>query len=34
MGVRHLRVKLGDDTRTPRINRSHRGRGYSFELSL
>ena len=33
MCVRHLRMKLGDDTRAPRIIRSHRGRGYSFELS-
>lgn len=33
MCVRRLRVKLGDDTRAPRIIRSHRGRGYSFELS-
>ncbi len=32
MCVRRLRVKLGDDTRAPRIIRSHRGRGYSFEL--
>jgi two-component system KDP operon response regulator KdpE len=33
MCVRRLRVKLGDDTRAPRIIRSHRGRGYSFELA-
>jgi DNA-binding response OmpR family regulator len=33
MCVRRLRMKLGDDTRAPRIIRSHRGRGYSFELS-
>ena len=32
MCVRRLRMKLGDDTRSPRIIRSHRGRGYSFEL--
>jgi DNA-binding response OmpR family regulator len=32
MCVRRLRVKLGDDTRSPRIICSHRGRGYSFEL--
>ncbi len=32
MCVRRLRLKLGDDTRAPRIIRSHRGRGYSFEL--
>ena len=32
MCVRRLRMKLGDDTRAPRIIRSHRGRGYSFEL--
>ncbi len=33
MCVRRLRMKLGDDTRAPRIIRSHRGRGYSFELT-
>ena len=33
MCVRRLRMKLGDDTRAPRIIRSHRGRGYSFELA-
>ncbi len=32
MCVRRLRLKLGDDTRAPRIIRSHRGRGSSFEL--
>jgi two-component system KDP operon response regulator KdpE len=33
MCVRRLRMKLGDDTRAPRIIRSHRGRGYSFDLT-
>jgi two-component system, OmpR family, KDP operon response regulator KdpE len=33
MCVRRLRMKIGDDTRAPRIIRSHRGRGYSFELN-
>lgn len=33
MCVRRVRLKIGDDTRSPRIIRSHRGRGYSLELS-
>jgi two-component system, OmpR family, KDP operon response regulator KdpE len=33
MCIRRLRQKLGDDTQSPRIIRSYRGRGYSFELS-
>jgi len=32
MCIRRLRQKLGDDTQAPRIIRSYRGRGYSFEL--
>ena len=32
MCVRRLRQKLGDDTHAPHIIRSHRRRGYSFEL--
>jgi DNA-binding response OmpR family regulator len=32
MCVRRVRLKLGDDTQSPRIIRSYRGRGYSFEL--
>jgi DNA-binding response OmpR family regulator len=32
MCVRRLRLKLGDNTQSPRIIRSYRGRGYSFEL--
>ncbi len=32
MCVRRLRQKLGDDTKSPRIIRSYRGRGYSFEM--
>jgi DNA-binding response OmpR family regulator len=30
MCVRRLRLKLKDDTKSPQILRSHRGRGYSF----
>lgn len=33
MCVRRVRMKLGDDTKSPKLIRSHRGRGYSFELS-
>ncbi len=33
MCIRRLRQKLGEDTQSPRIIRSFRGRGYSFELS-
>lgn len=33
MCVRRLRLKIGDDTKLPRIIKSHRGRGYSLELS-
>ena len=33
MCIRRLRQKLGDDTQSPRLIRSYRGRGYSFELS-
>ncbi len=33
MCIRRVRMKLGDDTKSPRLIRSHRGRGYSFELS-
>lgn len=32
MCVRRVRMKIGDDTKAPRIIRSHRGRGYSLEL--
>jgi DNA-binding response OmpR family regulator len=32
MCVRRVRMKIGDDTKAPRIIRSHRGRGYSMEL--
>jgi DNA-binding response OmpR family regulator len=32
MCVRRVRLKLGDNTQAPRIIRSYRGRGYSFEL--
>jgi two-component system KDP operon response regulator KdpE len=32
MAVRRLRLKLGDDSVPPKIIRSHRGVGYSFEL--
>ncbi len=32
MCVRRVRLKLGDNTQSPRIIRSYRGRGYSFEL--
>jgi DNA-binding response OmpR family regulator len=32
MSVHRLRTKLGDDTKSPRIIRSHRGRGYGFAL--
>ena len=32
MCIRRLRQKLGDDTQAPRLIRSYRGRGYSFEL--
>ena len=32
MCIRRLRQKLGDDTQSPRLIRSYRGRGYSFEL--
>ncbi|HET6450413.1 MAG TPA: response regulator transcription factor [Spirochaetia bacterium] len=32
MCVRRVRLKLGDDTQSPRIIRSYRGRGYCFEL--
>ncbi len=32
MAVRRLRLKLGDDAVPPRIIRSHRGVGYSFDL--
>lgn len=30
VGVRRLRLKLGDDPQRPRLIRSHRGLGYSF----
>ncbi len=33
MCIRRLRQKLGDSTRTPRIIRGHRGRGYSLDLN-
>ncbi len=33
MCIRRLRQKLGEDTQSPRIIRSFRGRGYSFEMS-
>ncbi len=33
MCIRRLRQKLGEDTQSPRIIRSFRGRGYSFELA-
>lgn len=33
MCIRRLRKKLGDDTQSPRIIRSFRGRGYSLELA-
>jgi len=32
MSVRRLRLKLKDDTKSPQIIRSHRGRGYSLVL--
>jgi DNA-binding response OmpR family regulator len=32
MSVHRLRTKLGDDSKTPRLIRSHRGRGYGFTL--
>jgi len=32
MCIRRVRLKLGDNTQSPRIIRSYRGRGYSFEL--
>jgi DNA-binding response OmpR family regulator len=32
MCIRRLRQKLRDDTQAPRLIRSYRGRGYSFEL--
>ncbi len=32
MAVRRLRLKLGDDSVPPKIIRSHRGVGYSFDL--
>ncbi|HTO22581.1 MAG TPA: helix-turn-helix domain-containing protein, partial [Spirochaetia bacterium] len=32
MCVRRVRLKLGDNTQSPRIIRSYRGRGYAFEL--
>ncbi len=32
MCVRRVRLKLGDNTQSPHIIRSYRGRGYSFEL--
>jgi len=32
MCIRRIRQKLGDDTQSPRLIRSYRGRGYSFEL--
>lgn len=32
MCVRRVRKKIGDDTRSTRLLRSHRGRGYSLEL--
>lgn len=32
MCIRRIRQKLGDDTQAPRLIRSYRGRGYSFEL--
>ena len=32
MCIRRLRQKLGDDTQSPRLIRSYRGRGYSFEI--
>jgi two-component system KDP operon response regulator KdpE len=31
MCIRRLRKKLGEDTQSPRLIRSHRGRGYSLE---
>jgi two-component system, OmpR family, KDP operon response regulator KdpE len=33
MFIRRLRLKLGDNTQSPTIILSHRGRGYSLELS-
>ena len=33
MCIRRLRKKLGDDTQSPRIIRSFRGRGYSLEMT-
>ncbi len=32
MGVRRLRLKLGDSAQLPRVIRTHRGMGYSFDL--
>lgn len=32
MFIRRLRLKLGDDTKSPTMILSHRGRGYSLEL--
>ena len=32
MCIRRLRQKLGDDTQSPRLIRSYRGRGYGFEV--
>ena len=32
MCIRRVRLKLGDDTQSPRLIRSYRGRGYSFQL--
>jgi DNA-binding response OmpR family regulator len=32
MCIRRVRLKLGENTQSPRIIRSYRGRGYSFEL--
>lgn len=32
MCIRRVRMKIGDDTKSPKLIRSHRGRGYSLEL--
>jgi DNA-binding response OmpR family regulator len=32
MCIRRVRLKLGDNTQSPRLIRSYRGRGYSFDL--
>ena len=33
MGIRRLRQKLGDDAQRPRVIWTHRGMGYSFDLT-